>query len=120
MCAGLSSGAAAHVFGFDHVGTDGLNLIQDVGLAGKANGDDQNERGGADHHAECGQREANFIEPKRIECDASDLADHHALLCGLAQGTASVLQDCRRVHAPDEAECYPGDLPGRCRDHSWL
>jgi hypothetical protein len=53
---------------------------EDVLLAGEADGDDQDERGGADDHAEGGEGEADFGGEKGIYGEAHDFAEDHGAL----------------------------------------
>jgi hypothetical protein len=68
---------AAEVFRRDFVGADGLDLVEDELAASHANGDDENERRRADHHAQCSQDEAHFVAAKSIVGKRDDLADGH-------------------------------------------
>src|SRR6266849_7295923 len=65
----------ALVFRVDPVRADGLNLVQEVLLAGKTDGGNQNQGGGPDHHAERGQGESNLVAHEGLVGEAKDLAE---------------------------------------------
>ncbi len=56
---------AALVFGIDKVGAYGLDLIENVLLAGHPDRDHQDERSGANHHTQRGQSEANLVSCRK-------------------------------------------------------
>ena len=58
--------AAADVLGINEIGADSLDLVQHVLLAGHADGDYQDQRRRANHHAQRGQREADFVATKGV------------------------------------------------------
>ncbi len=62
----------------NQVGTDRLNLVEYVLPAGHADGDNQNQRGGADHHAQGGEGEAHLITAESVEGKAENLAEGHS------------------------------------------
>ena len=64
----------ALIFRFNLVGADRLNLVEHILLAGHADGDHQDQRGGADHHAQSGQREPHFIAAESLVGETQDLA----------------------------------------------
>ncbi len=66
---------AAFVFRIDPVRPDGLNLVQKVLLAREADGGDQDQGRGADHHAERGQSEPDLVAHKGLVGEAEDLAE---------------------------------------------
>ena len=70
--------ASALVLGFNLVGADRLNLVQHILLAGHADGHNQDERSGADHHSQRGQGEANFIAAESFVGKTQDFAINHA------------------------------------------
>jgi hypothetical protein len=61
----------------DQVGPDGLDLVQHILLAGHADGDHQNERGGADHHAQRGQKKSHLVAHEGLVSEAENLAQRH-------------------------------------------
>ena len=65
---------AAQIFRPDLVGADGLNLVEDVLPSGHADGDDKDERGGADDHAQRGQHEAHFVAAESVVGEGENLA----------------------------------------------
>ncbi len=79
LSVGDGAGAAAGVFQFDQIGADALNLGEDVLAAGGGNGDDQDERGGADDHAEGGESKAHFGGTEAVDGQLGDFAEHHGL-----------------------------------------
>ncbi len=58
---------ADFIGGEDHVRTDAFDLLEDVVLAGERNGDNQDDRRGADHHAEAGEKGTHRILPQGLE-----------------------------------------------------
>ena len=68
---------AALVFRLDLVGADGLDLVQHVLLAGHADGYDEDQGGGADDHAQCGQREAYLVAAESLVGETQDFAVNH-------------------------------------------
>ena len=62
----------------NQVGADRLNLVEYVLPAGHADGDNQNQRGGADHHAQCGEREAHLVTAESVEGKTENLAESHS------------------------------------------
>ena len=69
--------APALVFGLNLVGADRLDLLQHILLAGHADGDDEDQGGGADHHAQRGQRETDLIAAESLVGETQDLAVNH-------------------------------------------
>ena len=72
-----ADGPPARVFKFDGVGADLLNLAQNELLAGQPYGNHQDHRGGADDHAQRGQRKAQLAGAKAVEGQLQNLAQHH-------------------------------------------
>ena len=65
---------SAQIFSFDQVGADALDLVQDVMLSRQPDGHHQNQRGGADHHAQRGQRKTHPVLAEGINRHHGDLA----------------------------------------------
>ena len=77
--------AAALVVRHHHVGADGLDLAQDVFLPCEPDGDHQNERCGANHHAKSCQHEPRLLGAKGLDCDTDGLAENQlGMGCPLA------------------------------------
>ena len=72
--------AAALTVSDNHVGANSLDKIDRVFSAGQSNGGDQNYRSAAHHHAQSGQRKANFVGAETVERERDNLAEHHGLL----------------------------------------
>ena len=56
-------------------------VIEGVLLAGEAHGDDEDDGGGADDHAEHGEQEAGLAGAEAVDGERHDLAEHHGV-CG--------------------------------------
>ena len=69
--------SAAYVLRENQVGADGLDLIQDVLLAGHADGNYENQRCGTDYHAEGGQGETYFVAAKGVIGESQDFSESH-------------------------------------------
>ena len=69
--------AAAGIFNFNGVGAELLDEVEDVGLAGHADGDDEDDRCGSDDHAERGEEEARFGGAEAVHGELEDLAEQH-------------------------------------------
>src|SRR6201998_4618 len=67
--------STAFILRIHPVRSDGLNLVQQVLLAGETNGGDQDQGGGADDHAERGQGKADLIAHEGLVGEAEDLAE---------------------------------------------
>jgi hypothetical protein len=78
--------AAGLVIGVDHVRTDASDLLENVILTGLGDGDYQDDRRIADHHAEAGKKGADGIRPECLNAEPQRLAKMHAGL------TARLLQ----------------------------
>ena len=52
---GIDALGSTLIVGVNHIGADGLNLAQDVLLAGESDGDHQNHRGRSHRHRQRGQ-----------------------------------------------------------------
>ena len=66
---------SALVLGVDQVRADALNQVQHILLSGQADGHDQNERGGANHHAQAGERKTHLVAAESVVGEADDLAE---------------------------------------------
>ena len=69
--------ARSGVLDFHLIGSNSLNLIQDVLLAGQSDGHHQDERRRADNHAQGGEHEANFVDAEAVNRELNQLAEHH-------------------------------------------
>ena len=76
-CGVIDALPSTWVFGVNHVGADGLDLVNHILLASHADGDYQDQRSCADNHAEGSQRESYFVAAKCIVGEVEDLADGH-------------------------------------------
>jgi hypothetical protein len=56
-----------------------LDGSEHITPAGEPDGDDQDQRGGADDHAQGSERKTNLIEAERIDGQEHDLAERDAL-----------------------------------------
>ena len=84
-------GGAADVLHFHLVGADIRDGVESVLLAGETDGDDQDDGGGADDHAEHGKQEADLGGAKAVDGQAADLAEEH----GRARGCQGCVKGCR-------------------------
>ena len=64
---------SALVFGIDQVGPNRLNLVQHVLLARHPDGDHQNQRSRANHHAQRRQRETHLVAAESVVGKAENL-----------------------------------------------
>ncbi len=66
-------------------------------LAREANGDHDDQRCRANHHAQSGQSKPHLARAERVNRNAHDLTEEHRLARGFHQRTAghSALYDCR-------------------------
>ena len=68
-------------------------------LSGHANGDDQNDGGGADDHSQRSEGKAQLAGAKAVEGQAQHFTEHHGAACaqqGLLEGSLTGLVG--RVH----------------------
>src|SRR5213078_1710892 len=74
---GVGDGAAAgiRVVGKDNVGADALDLFEDIVAAGEGDGDDEDDAGRADDHAESGQEGPDGVGAEGFDAEAEGLAD---------------------------------------------
>ena len=68
------SGKRMHRVRFDDVGADAFDLTEDETPSGRGTGDDEDDAGGADHHAEHGEEGAQLIRAQRVKGDAPGFA----------------------------------------------
>src|SRR5205807_10438795 len=69
---------AADVLGINEIGADSLDLVQHVLLAGHADGDYQDQKRRANHHAQRGQREADFVATKGVVGEIENFPYRHS------------------------------------------
>jgi hypothetical protein len=86
-------GPAAVVLQLHRVGLQLLQLLKDELLAGQPDGHHQNHRGGADDHAQRGQRKADLAGAEAVHGQLENLAQHH----GAAGAQKRLLKGMRRV-----------------------
>jgi hypothetical protein len=53
-----------------------LDLVKDILLARHADGDHEDQRGRADHHAKSGESEAQFVAAESVIAKTDDLAEN--------------------------------------------
>ena len=104
----------------DHVRTHAFDLFQDVIAAGERDGDHQDDRGGADDHAESREERTHGIAAQGLEAETQRFAEVHALAArslfqqffGLGRGGSSGVNG-----APDiaSAACARSRCCGRAR-----
>ena len=68
---------AADELHLDHAGADGADEAEGVLLAGETEGDDQDDGGRADDHAEHGEEEADLGGAEAVKGEAGDLGEDH-------------------------------------------
>ena len=65
----------------DQIGADGFNLADDEFLGGEGHGDDEDDGGAADDHAEGGEDRAEFVGAQGIDGDGKSFVDvHHGVI----------------------------------------
>src|SRR5262249_29893028 len=76
-CGGGDVLRTALIFSPDYVGADRLDQVEHVLPAGHGNGDYQDQRGRADHHAQGGEGEADTVTAEGVVGKTQDFAQRH-------------------------------------------